>query len=72
MKRLALSTSILILLAIMTACASTGNAPSSTAANNKEPASAPQTAETEKADFKKLGDEPLKLTFIAQAGPFQM
>jgi multiple sugar transport system substrate-binding protein len=70
MKRFTFSISILILLAMMTACASTGNAPSSTDSKNQEPASTAQAAETETADFKKLGEEPLKLTFYSTSGTF--
>lgn len=73
MKKLTMGIAILLLFAILTACASTGNAPGSNndnKADNKQETSTAAPAETEKADFKKLGDEPLTLTFFNTSGTF--
>jgi multiple sugar transport system substrate-binding protein len=71
MKKLTWGTVILVLFAILTACSDTGGAPESNKGSSKPEGAAAETAETEETeDFKKLGDEPLTLTFFSTSGTF--
>ncbi|WP_169090312.1 ABC transporter substrate-binding protein [Paenibacillus sp. PL91] len=71
MKKLTLGTVILVIFAILTACASSGSTPESNKGSNKQESAAAEETEAEvKEDFKKLGDEPLTLTFFSTSGTF--
>lgn len=71
MKKLTLGTVILVIFAILTACASSGSTPESSKGSNKQESAAAEATEAEvKEDFKKLGDEPLTLTFFSTSGTF--
>ncbi|GAB7055078.1 MULTISPECIES: ABC transporter substrate-binding protein [unclassified Paenibacillus] len=65
MKKLTLGMTVLLLLAILTACTSSGKneGQSSNSAGTDSPAKA-------EAEFKKLGDEPVTLTFFSTSGTF--
>lgn len=73
MKKLTLGVTFLLLLALLTACASGGNSGGneSGSSSGSTPDSTNAEAPTaEEADFKKLGDEPLTLTFFNTSGTF--
>lgn len=73
MKKLILGVTIFLLLALMTACAgsggSRGNNGGVSQGGSQDPTNAASPS-AETADFKKLGDEPLTLTFFNTSGTF--
>ncbi|WP_419874714.1 ABC transporter substrate-binding protein [Candidatus Pristimantibacillus sp. PTI5] len=73
MKKLTLGITILLLLALITACASGGNNGGNGNGGTAGGAAEPDNTEApsaEPADFKKLGDEPVTLTFFNTSGTF--
>ncbi|WP_141502025.1 ABC transporter substrate-binding protein [Paenibacillus luteus] len=70
MKKFTFGLIILVLLTMVTACAGKSNAPANTSGDSTQNTSTDQPAETQQADFKKLGDEPLTLTFFSTSGTF--
>jgi multiple sugar transport system substrate-binding protein len=71
MKKLTLGLTLLLLLTLITACAGGNNGGNSggTSGGATEPAKT-NAPSAEPADFKKLGDEPLTLTFFNTSGTF--
>ncbi|MCA0756052.1 extracellular solute-binding protein [Paenibacillus sp. N4] len=73
MKKLTLGVTFLLLLALLTACASSGNGGGNGGGSSTGSTPDSTNAESpaaEEANFKKLGDEPLTLTFFNTSGTF--
>lgn len=68
MGKLGSFVTLLAMAVLVTACGGGNNAPAST--NGATKTSATESSSPEKADFKKLGDEPLKLTFYSTGATF--
>lgn len=70
MKKLTIGVVILMLLALLGACASKDNTPVNKAGSNANKQQETNAAVALEADFKKLGDEPLTLTLFSTSGTF--
>lgn len=73
MKKRTLGVTIFLLLALMTACAGSGGSGGNNGGVSQGGSQDPTNAASpsaETADFKKLGDEPLTLTFFNTSGTF--
>lgn len=69
MKKLASFITIFLLIAVITACGGGNNAPASQNTNSTD-SSFKESEASAKADFKKLGDEPLTLSFYSTGATF--
>lgn len=68
MRKLGSVIVILLVIALISACGGNNDAPASK--NDSTTAAATSNSSQEKADFKKLGDEPLTLTFYSTGATF--
>ncbi|MGO4547926.1 ABC transporter substrate-binding protein [Paenibacillus sp. 2TAB23] len=70
MRKLSLSIVVLTVFTLLAACASAGNKPADNQAGASQEAAANVKADNVQPEFKKLGEEPLTLTFFSTSGTF--